>query len=65
MTKRKVKVLKYIGLYKAGDTPLIEIDGDGQPKQRFWRNRFKDADVEWDAQSKKKLTAQNNKEEKQ
>ena len=64
MIKKKVKVLKYIGLHKTGDTPLIEIDGDDNPKARFWRNRFKDGDVEWVAQSKKKLTAQNNNEEK-
>jgi hypothetical protein len=40
--KVKIKLNKNIPPYKAGKTLLVNVDDNGIPIDRFWRDRFKD-----------------------
>ena len=44
--KRKIKVLKDLGEYKAGETVTIEVFDNGDPKSNFWRRRLRDSSID-------------------
>lgn len=42
----EVKILKPILKYKVGDVVTVVCDEKGTPKDRYWRKRFKDAEID-------------------
>lgn len=42
----EIKVNKELGLHRAGETVHIPINKWGKPKDRFWRNRLRDAVID-------------------
>ena len=62
MSKRKLKINKSLGEYKADTVVFIMCDEDGTPLRKFWRRRLRDAEkdgcVEWaDKVAKKRKTS--------
>jgi hypothetical protein len=43
---KEIKINKAVGGYNVGDIVKVAVDKAGTPIKRYWRDRFKDANID-------------------